>query len=76
MTDDKLKRMHCGRTESEHRGVFEPHPKPGTCVCDPSEWTRAIPPVCGAYQGNGVDYCQKCEHDHACHRDVSFLGCR
>ncbi len=59
---------HCGRPESDHC-VFELLEIPDGCVCDPNTWDGEIAPICGEYQGDGINYCDKCEHDKACHKN-------
>lgn len=60
---------HCGRPEDEHC-IYSPVLVPPGCVCDVKTWDRTIdiPPVCEAYQGDGTEYCRRCEHDRACHK--------
>ena len=58
---------HCGKPESEHC-IFEAGPEiPPGCVCDEGTWADKINPICEEYQGDGTEYCQRCEHDAACH---------
>lgn len=57
---------HCGRPESEHC-IFEALEIPKGCVCDLSTWDEGIAPICDKYEGDGVEYCRRCEHDKECH---------
>lgn len=65
----------CGLTDDEHH-AFVPAVGtsrvggeiPAACVCDPNTWAGGeMSPICGSYDGNGVQYCKTCEHDAACH---------
>lgn len=59
---------HCGLTEGEHH-EFE-RVTPDGCVCIPRVWAqlKRIPPVCKDYTGEDGNYCEKCEHEKACHK--------
>jgi len=58
----------CGRPEEDHH-VFDGGPLfPEGCVCDPYTWNNEeISPICEKYVGNGLTYCERCEHDLGCH---------
>ena len=57
---------HCGKPEAEHHD-YEPT-MPEGCVCDPGEWGDNVTEPCEEYQGEGGQYCKRCEHDKACHK--------
>lgn len=56
----------CGEPESAHHD-FEPK-MPEWCVCDYGVWGDHVSDVCADYQGDGNQYCRKCEHDRECHK--------
>lgn len=57
---------HCGGAEEDHHD-YEPS-MPDGCVCSPGEWGDVVTDPCEEYQGNGSEYCLRCEHDKACHK--------
>ena len=63
---------HCGLAEWEHHEFVPAGPSdiPAGCMCDQGTWdgVDVMPPICDAYDGNGVQYCGTCEHDAACHK--------
>lgn len=60
---------HCDRPRDEHH-EFDPK-MPDGCVCDPGTWQPHVPgPACEAHQGDPLEYCERCEHEHACHEMV------
>jgi hypothetical protein len=58
----------CGKTEEEHH-AWDPVRRPTGCRCSVTDWRdrRDIPTVCEKYEGDGNDYCKRCEHDRKCH---------
>lgn len=64
-----MKCKHCGLTEDKHH-LFEPMTFPSGCVCDPMDWDHLadIPAPCERFDGGGIKWCRRCEHDEACHR--------
>jgi len=56
---------HCRLPADQHH-EYEPVMPPG-CQCDPGEWGDTVLDVCDRHQGNG-EYCERCEHDQACHQ--------
>ena len=65
----------CGKPESEHH-EFAYVKLPDGCVCDPGTWwpMKDVTPVCGEYEGDGISYCNKCEHDKACHKNYEKMN--
>ena len=61
---------HCGLPEEDHHEFEAAVTMPGGCVCDPGTWDGAnnITKICPMYVGNGVSYCDTCEHDKGCHK--------
>ena len=61
----------CGESEDDHH---EPDWLwiPNGCVCDFRTWDyyerSQLPDPCSEYKGDGVENCQTCEHDKACHK--------
>ena len=41
---------------------------PDGCQCASGEWGDEVKPICAEYVGNGTQYCERCEHDYACHK--------
>jgi len=60
----------CGLPEEDHH-VFTPVEIPEGCVCDIGTWgdLNDIPPICDKFMGDKDDFCERCEHDKACHKE-------
>lgn len=60
----------CGLSEEAHC-VFDPLEMPDECVCDSGSWIGCtdgkVTPICEEHQGEGEQYCHRCEHDRECH---------
>lgn len=62
---------HCGLPEEDHHD-YEPA-MPDGCVCNPGEWGVNVPDPCHEYQGDGEQYCKRCQHDKACHKTPNVI---
>ena len=58
----------CGLPEADHH-PFQSLDMPAGCQCDPGTWqdTENIRPICEEYNGDGTEYCLRCDHDASCH---------
>lgn len=60
--------IHCQRPADDHHD-FQSIAMPEGCQCDPLTWAPNAPkPICEGYQGEGYNYCRRCEHNEECHR--------
>ncbi|MFH1634147.1 MAG: hypothetical protein ABIG63_09070 [Chloroflexota bacterium] len=67
----------CGQPSSAHHDFVAKITLPPGCHCDPEIWRDVVEiwhdevsPICDEFAENAAGYCERCQHDRACHKGI------